>query len=162
MYSGLIEKKLSGYLAGELSMQSARRPLRRALTILSFLLISTLTMFAAERSRIQVDDYAIDAEIIPRAHKLVAKAKVKFTALDDISVATFELHNALRPNKVTDADGKTLSAERVTQDSTIRIPLPNGLAKGQSTTLTIEYEGTLNSADESPVPGVKLASVGDD
>jgi hypothetical protein len=143
-------------------MQFARRPLRRALALISFLLISTLALFAAEKPRIQVEDYVIDAEIIPRTHKLVAKAKVKFTALDDISVATFELNNALRPTKVTDADGKTLAAERNLQDYTIRIPLPAGLAKGQSTTLTIEYEGTLNSADESPVPGVKLASVGDD
>jgi len=142
-------------------MQLARRPLRRASSLLFLLLIAT-GLFAAEKPRIQVDDYVIDAEIIPRTHRLVAKAKVKFTALDDISVATFELNNALRPTKVTDADGKLLTAERVTQDSTIRVPLPNGLAKGQSSTLTIEYEGTLNSADESPVPGVKLASVGDD
>ncbi len=142
-------------------MQSARRPLRRAVYLFLFFLVST-GLFAAEKPRLQVEDYTIDAEIIPRAHKLVAKAKVKFTALDDISVATFELHNALRPTKVTDADGKPLTAERISQDSSIRIPLPNGLAKGQSTTLTIEYEGTLNSGDESPVPGLKLASVGDD
>jgi hypothetical protein len=142
-------------------MQSARRPLRRALFVFLSLFFTT-GLFAAEKPRLEVNNYVIDAEIIPRTHKLVAKAKVKFTALDDISVATFELHNALRPTKVTDAGGKPLSAERVTQDSTIRIPLPDGLAKGQSTTLTIEYEGTLNSADESPVPGIKLASVGDD
>jgi predicted negative regulator of RcsB-dependent stress response len=142
-------------------MQFARRPLRRALFVFLFAFIAT-GLFAAETPRIVVNDYVIDAEIIPRTHKLVAKATVKFTALDDISVATFELNNALRPTKVVDADGKPLTPERVTQDYTIRIPLPNGLAKGQSTSLTIEYEGTLNSADESPVPGVKLASVGDD
>lgn len=142
-------------------MPSARRPLRRAPALVVFLLVAT-ALFAAEKPRIQVDDYVIDAEIQPRAHKLVAKAKVKFTALDDISVATFELHNALRPTKVTDADGKTLDAERIAQDSTIRIPLPAGLPKGQSTTLTIEYEGTLNSADDSPVQGLKLAMVNDD
>ena len=142
-------------------MQLARRPLRRAISVLSFLLIAT-AMFAAEKPRIRVDDYAIYAEIVPRAHKLVAKAKVKFTALDDISVATFELHNALRPTRITDADGKPLTAERITQDNSIRIPLPAGLAKDQSTTLTIEYEGTLNSVDDSPVPGLRLASIGDD
>jgi hypothetical protein len=142
-------------------MQSARRPLRRASVFFLFLFLAT-SLFAAEKPRIQVDSYVIDAEIIPRVHKLVAKAKVSFTALDDISVATFELNNALRPTKVEDANGKPLTAERVTQDFTIRVPLPEGLAKGQSTTLTIEYEGTLNSADDSPVQGVKLASVGDD
>lgn len=142
-------------------MPSARRPLRRASFVVAFLLIAT-GLFAAEKPRIQVDDYVIDAQLLPRTHKLIAKAKVKFTALDDISVATFELHNALRPTKVTDADGKPLEAERFAQDSTIRIPLPAGLAKGQSTTITIEYEGTLNTADESPVQGLKLAMVNDD
>jgi Peptidase family M1 domain/TPR repeat len=142
-------------------MPTARRPLRRA-SVIVFFILATTGLFAAEKPRIQVDDYAIDAELQPRAHKLVGKAKVKFTALDDISVATFELHNALRPTKVTDADGKPLQAERIPQDSTIRIPLPAGLPKGQSTTITIEYEGTLNTADESPVEGLKLAMVNDD
>jgi predicted negative regulator of RcsB-dependent stress response len=142
-------------------MPSARRPLRRAIFFVLFLVLAT-GLFAAEKSRIQVDDYTIDAEIQPRTHKLIGKAKVKITALDDISVATFELHNALRPTKVTDADGKLLQAERIAQDSTIRIPLPAGLPKGQSTSLVIEYEGTLNSADDSPVQGVKLAMVNDD
>jgi Peptidase family M1 domain/Tetratricopeptide repeat len=142
-------------------MQHARRPLRRAFFLLTLLLTSA-GLFAAEKPRIQVDDYVVDAEIVPRTQKLIASAKVKFTALDDISVATFELHNALRPTKVTDVDGKPLSAERITQDSSIRIPLPTGLAKGQSATLTINYEGTLNSADDSPVQGVKLAYIGED
>jgi aminopeptidase N len=119
-------------------------------------------MFAAEKPRIEVNDYVIDAELQPKLHKLVAKAKVKFTALDDISVATFELHNALRPTRVTGENGEQLQADRNPQDGTIRIPLPAGLAKGQSTTLTIEYEGTLNTADESPVEGLKLAMVNDD
>ena len=142
-------------------MATARRPLRRA-SLLFVVLFLTSGLFAAEKPRIEVNDYVIDAELQPRAHKLVAKAKVKFTALDDISVATFELHNALRPTKITDADGKTLDAERDAQNSSIRIPLPSGLAKGQSTTLTIEYEGILNTADESPVQGLKLAMVNDD
>src|SRR5205823_11534448 len=93
---------------------------------------------------------------------LTARAKVKITALDDLSVATFELHNALRPTKITDEAGKPLTAERITQDSTIRIALPKGLPKDASTTLTIDYEGVLDSADDSPVQGLKLAYVGDD
>jgi len=142
-------------------MRTARRPLRRASVLAVFLLLTT-GLFAAEKPRIQVDDYVIDAELQPRLHKLVAKAKVKFTALDDISVATFELHNALRPTKVTGPNGEQLQADRNAQDSTIRVALPAGLPKGQSSTLTIEYEGTLNTADESPVEGLKLAMVNDD
>jgi len=146
-------------------MLKARRPLERAvlasLILLAGLTLALRTRGADNKARIQVDDYVIDASVQPSSHKLSARAKVHFTALDDISVATFELHNGLRPTKVVDADGKTLSAERVSQDSTIRIPLPAGLTKGQSTTLTIDYEGSLFSADDSPVPGLKLAEVAD-
>jgi tetratricopeptide (TPR) repeat protein len=36
------------------------------------------------------------------------------------------------------------------------------LPKEQSTTLTFEYEGVLDSADDSPVPGLKLNSIDDE
>ena len=112
--------------------------------------------------RLRVDDYQIDAELNPHSHKLTARAKVQFTALEDLNVASFELHNALRVTKVLDAAGKTLSAERITQDSTVRVPLARRLAKDASSILTFDYEGTLDSADDSPVQGLKLASVNDD
>ena len=126
------------------------------------LLLMPLPTWAADKMRLQVDDYQIDAELSPHVHKLVARAKVRFTALEDLSVATFELHNGLRVTKVLDTAGKLLSAERVTQDSTVRVALTTPLAKDSSTTLTFEYEGTLDSADDSPVQGLKLAYVGDD
>src|ERR1035438_3105854 len=117
---------------------------------------------AAEKTRLRVDDYQIDAELSPHVHKISARAKVKFTALDDLNVAVFELHNALRVTKVSDAAGKPLSAERSTQDSTVRVQLPDGLTKDASTSLTFEYEGEMSSADDSPVQGLKLASIDDD
>jgi len=122
----------------------------------------SLPTWAADKMRLRVDDYQIDAELTPHIHKIVARAKVRFTALEDTSIATFELHNALRITKVLDAANKPLSAERVTQDSTVRVQLNTPLAKDTSTTLTFEYEGVLDSADDSPVQGLKLAYVGDD
>lgn len=116
---------------------------------------------AAEKPRIQAEDYTIDAKISPQTHKLTARAVVKFVALDDISIATFELHNALRVTQVTDAQGNVLQTERVSQDSSVRVPLPNGMNKGQEATLTFDYEGIVTSADDSPVPGLRLAYVGD-
>lgn len=144
------------------------RPTRQALvSIFALLALLAANFFvfpvlAVEKARLRVENYDIDAELNPRAHKLSAKAKVRFTALDDLSAATFELHNALRPTKVTDEAGKPLQVERISQDNAIRVGLPNGLAKNTTTTLNFEYEGTLDSADDSPVPGVKLASVGED
>jgi len=122
----------------------------------------SLPSWAADKTRLRVDDYQIDAELTPHTHKITARAKVKFTALEDLSIATFELHNALRVTKVVDATGKPLSAERVTQDSTIRVALTTPVSKDSSTTLTFEYEGVLDSADDSPVQGLKLAYIGDD
>src|SRR6478672_1157527 len=122
----------------------------------------SLPAWAAETMRLRVDDYQIDAELIPHTHKITAQAKVRFTALEDLSIATFELHNGLRVTKVVDAAGKLLSAERVTQDSTIRVPLAAPVAKDSSSTLTFEYEGVLDSADDSPVQGLKLAYISDD
>ena len=117
---------------------------------LSFFLMS-LPAWAAETMRLRVDDYQIDAELIPHTHKITAQAKVKFTALEDLNIATFELHNALRVTKVVDASGKLLSAERVTQDSTVRVALATPVAKDTSSTLTFDYEGVLDSADVSPM-----------
>jgi tetratricopeptide (TPR) repeat protein len=141
---------------------------RRRLSVLSSSLTFCLLVLlaqpsrAAEKPRLRVDDYQIEATLEPHLHQITAKAKVKFTALQDLNVAVFELHNDLRITRVTDDKGQQLSAERVTQDSTVRVPLPSGMAKDTSTTLSFEYEGQLENADNSPVPGLSLAYIGDD
>src|SRR5579864_3033450 len=141
--------------------------LRRRLSVLTTsltlaLLLAVPSWAAPEKAHLRVDDYQIEATLEPHLHQISAKAKVKFTALQDLSVAVFELHNDLRVTKVLDEKNQPLSAERVTQDSTIRIQLPAGLSKDASMTLTFEYEGQLQNADNSPVPGLKLAYIGDD
>ena len=141
------------------------RPLRRVLhSCLAFLFLLSASHLsqAAEKARLRADDYQIEAELLPESHKITARAVVKFTALDDLTVATFQLNNGLRITKLLDAANKPLNPERNTQDSTVRIALPNGLAKNASTTLTFEYEGTLETADDSPVQGLKLAYIGPD
>ena len=147
-------------------MLSARRSAGRAVgPILGFLfcLLSTVPALAApEKIRLHVDDYVIDAQLQPVTHKLTARTKVKFTALEDLATATFELNNGLRVTRVSDDKGQELQAERVSQDNTVRVALPNGLPKDQSMSLTFDYEGTLQSADDSPVQGLKLAYVGND
>jgi tetratricopeptide (TPR) repeat protein len=139
-----------------------RRQLRATLLCLAFsFFLMSLPAWAAEKVRLRVDDYQIDAELTPHSHKLAARARVKFTALEDLNIATFELHNGLRVIKVLDIAGKPLSVERVTQDSSVRVQLSSPLPKDALTTLFFEYEGTLDSADDSPVQGLKLASIND-
>jgi tetratricopeptide (TPR) repeat protein len=141
------------------------RPGRRTLVfaaILCLFLVANRIARAAEKTRLRVDDYQINVELLPQTHKMTARAVVKVTALDDLTVATFQLNNALRITKLTDADGKPLNPERNTQESTVRFALNSDLPKDTATTFNFEYEGTLENADESPVEGIKLAYVGPD
>ena len=140
-------------------MRNAARPAARLLFLGVCVLVATC--FAAEKPRLQVNDYIIHVAVTPQTHQLKAQARVKFTALDDINIATFELHNALRPTRVIDTNGQSLPVERVSSDSTVRVSLPATLNKGSSDTLIFEYEGAIQSGDDSPVPGLKLAYVGD-
>jgi aminopeptidase N len=145
------------------------RPARRALCLsvvffvgLFLTSVANRPALAAEKTRLRADDYQIDVELLPQTHKLTAHATVRVTALEDLSVVTLQLNNALRITKLTDANDKPLTPERNTQDSTVRFALTNGLTKNMSTTFYFEYEGTLESADDSPVQGLKLAYVGPD
>ncbi len=125
--------------------------LRRAHSVLagfSLLLLSVFISppsFAAEKTRIRVDDYKIEAELTPHLHQISARAKVKFTALEDINAAIFELHNGLRVTKVSRRDNHPLSAERVTQDYTVRVYLPEDLPKDASSTLPSNTKANSNT-----------------
>src|SRR5262249_23182303 len=129
--------------SGEFSMQIARLPLRRACLFFGVVVSLLAPALAAEKARVKAEDYAIDAEIVPKTHRLIAKARVKFTALDDINFATFELHNALHVSRVLDANNRPVTAERISQDNAIRVAFPSAMAKGSTSTLTFEYEGVL-------------------
>jgi hypothetical protein len=144
-------------------------PARRALglSVALFLgvgvfIASSRPALAAEKTRLRVDDYQINIQLLPESHKLVATATVKVTALDTLRMAVFQLNNSLRITKLTDADNKPLAPERNTQESTVRFELNNEVPKNASTTFKFEYEGTLESSDDSPVQGLKLAYIGPD
>src|ERR1700684_1892040 len=66
--------------------------------------------------RIDVDHYAIDAEINPRTQPLTANVKVRFSALDnDVSSASFELNNAFNVSRVVDDGGHQIPASGLGQ-----------------------------------------------
>ena len=121
---------------------------------------AVLAQQLSNKPLINITGYVIDATLIPATHQLHAKAKVSFTTLDALPVATFELHSALKVAKVTDADGHPLNAERG-PNSTLRVTPSEPLAKGDTAVWNFEYDGTLENGDNSPVEGLKLASIGD-
>lgn len=121
-------------------------------------------VFAAERrSRIDVQNYTIDAEIDTRTQSISARAAVRFTATENgTDSATFELNNALNVSKVVDGLGTALNPQRSQSDFTVTVPLSQPLSQGKAETLIFTYDGHLTGNEESPIYGIKFASIKDD
>lgn len=130
----------------------------------AFVLTLAIPAVAQERrSRIDVEHYRIDADVNQRTQTLSAKAAVRLTALDDNTTsATFELNNALNVSRVTDEAGNQIPASRYQQDFTVRLNFPSPLPKGKPVTVTFFYDGRLSGQEDSPVYGVKFASIQND
>jgi hypothetical protein len=111
-------------------------------------------------SRIDVDQYLIEADISPNTQSIAAKATVRFVAVDEgVTSASFELNNALNVSKVVDDKGRQIQASRTQQDFSVRLTFDQALAKGQPVTVTFHYDGKLTGNEESPVYGVKFAAI---
>src|SRR5271156_3484955 len=136
------------------------KPTRVILLLTALLGLALPHILAADRSNINITGYVIDAQLDPAEHTLKATARVTFTATDSVSAAIFELHNALKVDSVTDQQHHPLSGERG-PNATISVALPSPMSKGATSTLTFVYEGTLTGSEESPVEGLKVASIGD-
>jgi aminopeptidase N len=115
---------------------------------------------AADKAPLNITGYSIDATINPTDHTLTAVAKVTFKALQPLPQAEFQLHGALKVDKVTDASGATLNGERG-PDASVLITPGAPLTVGQSYTWTFNYSGALESDAGGPIQGLKLAYVGD-
>jgi tetratricopeptide (TPR) repeat protein len=112
------------------------------------------------RSRIDVDQYTIEAEISPNTQSISAKATVRFTPLDDnVMSAAFELNNSLSVSRVVDDKGKQIPASRNQQDFTVRLSFEQALPKGQPVNVTFYYDGKLTGSEDSPVYGIKFAGI---
>lgn len=127
---------------------------------LCLLLAPVLGAQDRERGRFDVEHYTIQAEVNPRTQSLSARVQVRFVPLDDnLTVAAFELNNALNVAAVTDSDGNPLRTSSSRQEFTIFVNFPRPLPKGQATTIGFRYEGTLTGREESPVYGIRFASI---
>jgi hypothetical protein len=123
--------------------------------------LSRMASAAPVRPQLNITAYVISADIDPATNKLAATADVTFSALEDLTAATFELNNGLNVTALTDGNKQTLNAERNAANSTVQVALPTPMAKGSTATFHFEYSGVLVNADTSPVSGIKLASIAD-
>ncbi len=132
----------------------------RTLAVLTLALAAYAAQAQDRRSRIDVEQYTIDAEISPATQSLTAKASVRFMPLDDnITSAAFELNNALNVSRVVDDKGKQIPASRNQQDFTVRLNFEQPLVKGQPVNITFYYDGKLSGQEDSPVYGIKFAAI---
>ncbi len=114
-------------------------------------------------SHIDVQSYAIDAEINPRTQVISANVQMRFVPLDDnVTSASFELNNALNVSRIVDGSGRQITASRSAQDYSIRLSFPEPLTKGKPSTLTFTYDGRLTGSEDSPVYGIKFAAIHND
>ena len=133
---------------------------RPALFVLTTALLCVGALAQAQsRQRIDVQSYDGDIRIDPKAQTLAATVTVHFLAIDDASSVSFELNNALSLDKVTDDQGRQIQASRLQENMSVKLTLPQPIAKGQSGALTFTYNGKFTGDEESPVFGIKFAAI---
>ncbi len=128
-----------------------------------FCLLSLAVVGAAQdrrTGRVRVDHYTIDAEINPKAQTLSANVQMRVVPLEDNqSTAVLEMHNSLNITRVVDGEGRQIGVSRSQEDFTARLTFPYRAAKGTPINLTFTYDGRLNGEEDSPVYGIKFASI---
>src|SRR6266581_6016322 len=129
----------------------------------TLLLLAVAANAQERKARIDVDSYAIDADINQRTQSLASKAAVRFTPLDDsTSSVGFELNNALNISKVLDEQNREIPNSRSQQDFSVHLNFNEPLQKGKPVTVTFYYDGRLTGQEDSPVYGIKFASIQND
>ena len=69
------------------------------------------------------------------------------------------MNNALNLTRVTDVEGRQITASRFGEDMSVRLSMPQVLPKGQPATLVFVYSGKLTGQEDSPVFGIKFAAI---
>ncbi|MBI2685140.1 MAG: peptidase M1 [Acidobacteria bacterium] len=141
-------------------MQKRRENLTAAAILLALLAPAAMAQRTASAGRIDVEEVRVSADVNPRTQSIAAKARVRFTAIDDkIGSATFELHNAMTVTGVTYLDDSRVDSSRNPQDFSFRVSLEPPMAKGSTREIVVSYEGKLTGQEESPVYGIKFAAL---
>jgi len=114
------------------------------------------------RPPITVQHYIIEADLDPETHELKSKVQIRMQARQTTSDVEFELNANIFPTSVTGEDGNPLSAQRDAGGARLRVSLGRPLQKDQTTTISMDLEGALETAEYSPVEGVLLAYIGEE
>lgn len=128
-----------------------------------FALVFCASAVKAQVPSFLAEKYEVSVYLDTVAQGINAVAKVQFRAQEVSQNVLVELHENLEVREVKGPDGKTLPFEREPQNPMfLMVTLPAPVARGQAVTLTYSYGGLLASAENSPVPNIRVASVDKD
>jgi len=123
----------------------------------------TVTEQAPQKTGFRAVSYEVFASLIPENQMLTARAMVEFEAQSPSRVVECELHPNLTLSDVRDASGKVLPVDRGGQNGLdVIVSLSDVVPAGQTIKLTFNYSGVLANEENSPISGVRLASIGKD
>ena len=108
--------------------------------------------------RFDITHYAIKATLSPATHGLTASVRLDFTSDGDLNTLNLNLAGNLQVRRASDAAGQSVTFHQEGQSLTLA--LPTVVASGKASSVTVDYSGTLSSAEGSPVEDLKLAYVG--
>ena len=126
---------------------------------------ASLTPPSNGRSRYDVKNYRIEAQLIPADHGFRAAAEVTFMPLDAMRSVIFELNGSLKLDAV-ERNGKPLTnfaQDPVGVDNigpNVRIDLGEVLPAGQPITLRMRWSGAFTSPEGGPLLTKRLAYIG--
>jgi len=135
---------------------------RQAITPLLplFLLAASAAAQAPKVFPFRAIHYDVTATVDPASQSLTARAKVDFEASEASRNVEVELHPNLQINSLTLSDGKAVPSRRDDQNPLlVHVTLPQTALANSKVTLTFAYSGPLSNEENSPVKGVRLASI---
>jgi len=143
--------------------QLGRREIWPALLLLLTVFCPPLLAQTARPPSFLAEHYDLAAYLDTAGQSINAVVKIDFRAVDVSTNVRVELHPNLDVREVKTADGKSIAFQRDTDNPLwVNVTLPAPVAVGKTVTLTFSYAGLLANEENSPVPNIRLASIGKD
>src|SRR5882672_622370 len=131
-----------------------------AAAALALPIVSQAQVQAAARPSFLAEHYDVAATLDPNGQSIFATAKVRFRVKEASGVVRVELHPNLTVSDVKSEQGASLKFDREgTSPLALRVNLPTAVPTTSQVTLTFSYSGVLANEENSPLPGVRLASI---
>jgi hypothetical protein len=140
-------------------LRAAPRCSSAFLIALTFLILPA-ALRAQGKQGFLAEKYEVSATLDAGGQAIVASAKVQFRATEASGIVRVELHPNLNISEVKTEQGAALKFEREADNALgVRVNLTSQVPANGKVTLTFYYAGILSNEENSPLPGIRLASI---